>query len=143
MEFPKLAKSSCLFFFNNFGIATLVLTGIICMDNSVLPFFGICIKSKSINNCYVLSRDNIGDHKSTLAYYFFFLFILKLIIARQLRLAFLMHSWKDTLDYSSNTMESAIQYEKFMNVRKPSIPPQLVYTLCCHSMFQAMVPKVV
>ncbi|XP_024118945.1 cysteine--tRNA ligase, cytoplasmic isoform X1 [Oryzias melastigma] len=35
--------------------------------------------------------------------------------ARQLRLAFLMHSWKDTLDYSSNTMESAIQYEKFMN----------------------------
>lgn len=36
--------------------------------------------------------------------------------ARQLRLAFLMHSWKDTLDYSSNTMESAVQYEKFMNV---------------------------
>ncbi|XP_053473133.1 cysteine--tRNA ligase, cytoplasmic isoform X2 [Ictalurus furcatus] len=35
--------------------------------------------------------------------------------ARQLRLAFLMHSWKDTLDYSCNTMESAIQYEKFMN----------------------------
>lgn len=36
--------------------------------------------------------------------------------ARQLRLAFLMHAWKDTLDYSSNTMESALQYEKFMNV---------------------------
>lgn len=36
--------------------------------------------------------------------------------ARQLRLAFLMHSWKDTLDYSSNTMESAVQYEKLMNV---------------------------
>ncbi|KAM4617669.1 cysteine--tRNA ligase, cytoplasmic isoform 2-T2 [Discoglossus pictus] len=35
--------------------------------------------------------------------------------ARQLRLAFLMHSWKDTLDYSCNTMESAVQYEKFMN----------------------------
>ncbi|KAL1007638.1 hypothetical protein UPYG_G00089360 [Umbra pygmaea] len=35
--------------------------------------------------------------------------------ARQLRLAFLMHSWKDTLDYSSNTMESAVQFEKFMN----------------------------
>lgn len=28
-----------------------------------------------------------------------------------------MHSWKDTLDYSSNTMESAVQYEKFMSVR--------------------------
>lgn len=36
--------------------------------------------------------------------------------ARQLRLAFLMHSWKDTLDYSSNTMESAVHYEKFLNV---------------------------
>ncbi|XP_068116762.1 cysteine--tRNA ligase, cytoplasmic isoform X1 [Hyperolius riggenbachi] len=35
--------------------------------------------------------------------------------ARQLRLAFLMHSWKDTLDYSTNTMESAVQYEKFMS----------------------------
>ncbi|XP_033841246.1 cysteine--tRNA ligase, cytoplasmic isoform X1 [Periophthalmus magnuspinnatus] len=35
--------------------------------------------------------------------------------ARQLRLAFLMHAWKDTLDYSPNTMESAVQYEKFMN----------------------------
>ncbi|XP_018410941.1 PREDICTED: cysteine--tRNA ligase, cytoplasmic [Nanorana parkeri] len=35
--------------------------------------------------------------------------------ARQLRLAFLMHSWKDTLDYSTNTMESAVQYEKFLN----------------------------
>jgi len=27
-----------------------------------------------------------------------------------------MHSWKDTLDYSPNTMESAVQYEKFLNV---------------------------
>ncbi|MEE6499394.1 hypothetical protein FKM82_003433, partial [Ascaphus truei] len=35
--------------------------------------------------------------------------------ARQLRLAFLMHSWKDTLDYSNNTMESAVQYEKFLS----------------------------
>ncbi|KAG8438404.1 hypothetical protein GDO86_008907 [Hymenochirus boettgeri] len=35
--------------------------------------------------------------------------------ARQLRLAFLMHSWKDTLDYSNNTMESAVQYERFLN----------------------------
>lgn len=35
--------------------------------------------------------------------------------ASQLRLAFLMHSWKDTLDYSENTMEMAVQYEKFLN----------------------------
>ncbi|XP_069079114.1 cysteine--tRNA ligase, cytoplasmic isoform X1 [Pleurodeles waltl] len=40
---------------------------------------------------------------------------LKKNTARQLRLAFLMHSWKDTLDYSNNTMESALQYEKFLN----------------------------
>merc|ERR1719309_533640 len=32
--------------------------------------------------------------------------------ARQLRLAFLLHSWKDTLDYSDNTMELAKSYEK-------------------------------
>ncbi|XP_053684550.1 cysteine--tRNA ligase, cytoplasmic [Sabethes cyaneus] len=35
--------------------------------------------------------------------------------AAQLRLAFLLHSWKDTLDYSENTMEMAVQYERFLN----------------------------
>ena len=35
--------------------------------------------------------------------------------ARQLRLAFLLHSWKDTLDYSDNTMELAKSYEKTVN----------------------------
>nr|CAB3227681.1 cysteine--tRNA ligase, cytoplasmic-like [Phallusia mammillata] len=35
--------------------------------------------------------------------------------ARQLRFAFLLHSWKDTLDYSENTMHDAVQYEKLMN----------------------------
>ncbi|XP_055904934.1 cysteine--tRNA ligase, cytoplasmic [Eupeodes corollae] len=40
---------------------------------------------------------------------------LKKHTASQLRLAFLMHSWKDTLDYSENTMEMAVQYEKFLN----------------------------
>jgi len=35
--------------------------------------------------------------------------------ARQLRLAFLLHSWKDTLDYSDNTMELAKNYEKTVN----------------------------
>lgn len=33
-----------------------------------------------------------------------------------------MHSWKDTLDYSSNTMDSALQYEKFMNVSAKFLP---------------------
>lgn len=47
--------------------------------------------------------------------------------ARQLRLAFLMHSWKDTLDYSSNTMESAVQYERFMNVGgRPQVGTNMV-----------------
>lgn len=36
--------------------------------------------------------------------------------ARQLRFAFLLHSWRDTLDYSVNTMEISIQYEKLFNV---------------------------
>ena len=35
--------------------------------------------------------------------------------ARQLRLAFLLHAWKDTLDYSPNTMELAKSYEKTVN----------------------------
>ena len=38
--------------------------------------------------------------------------VLKRYTARQLRLTFLLHSWKDTLDYSDATMESAISYEK-------------------------------
>ncbi|XP_070577152.1 cysteine--tRNA ligase, cytoplasmic-like [Ptychodera flava] len=35
--------------------------------------------------------------------------------ARQLRFAFLLHSWKDTLDYSDNTMEAAVHVEKTLN----------------------------
>ncbi|KAL4622703.1 cysteine-tRNA ligase, cytoplasmic isoform X1 [Arapaima gigas] len=56
-----------------------------------------CKMSKSLKN-FITIKDALAKHT-----------------ARQLRLAFLMHSWKDTLDYSSNTMESAIQYEKFLN----------------------------
>ena len=37
--------------------------------------------------------------------------------ARQLRLMFLLHSWRDTLDYSDATMTEALNYEKFINVR--------------------------
>lgn len=36
--------------------------------------------------------------------------------ASDLRLMFLLHSWKDTLDYSENTMEMATQYKKYLNV---------------------------
>lgn len=40
---------------------------------------------------------------------------LKKHTACQLRFAFLLHSWKDTLDYSDNTMEIALTYEKHIN----------------------------
>uniref|UniRef100_A0A336KAQ1 Cysteine--tRNA ligase, cytoplasmic n=1 Tax=Culicoides sonorensis TaxID=179676 RepID=A0A336KAQ1_CULSO len=56
-----------------------------------------CKMSKSLKN-FITIQDALKKHTAT-----------------QLRLAFLLHSWKDTLDYSDNTMESAIQYEKFMN----------------------------
>lgn len=36
--------------------------------------------------------------------------------ACDLRLIFLLHSWKDTLDYSDNTLEMATQYKKFLSV---------------------------
>ena len=36
--------------------------------------------------------------------------------ARQLRLMFLLHSWRDTLDYSEDTMAQALGYEKLVSV---------------------------
>lgn len=36
--------------------------------------------------------------------------------ARQLRLAFLLHAWNTTLDYSEATMAEALQTEKALNV---------------------------
>ncbi|XP_070558750.1 cysteine--tRNA ligase, cytoplasmic-like [Ptychodera flava] len=56
-----------------------------------------CKMSKSLKN-FISIKDALEKHSS-----------------RQLRLMFLLHSWKDTLDYSANTMENAIQYEKVMN----------------------------
>lgn len=35
---------------------------------------------------------------------------------RQLRLAFLLHSWSATLDYSEGTMREALAWEKMFNV---------------------------
>jgi cysteinyl-tRNA synthetase len=40
--------------------------------------------------------------------------------ARQLRLAFLLHSWSATLDYSQATMREAQYYEKMFNVHNVS-----------------------
>lgn len=56
-----------------------------------------CKMSKSLKN-FITIKDALTRHT-----------------ARQLRLAFLLHSWKDTLDYSNNTMEMAVQWEKLLN----------------------------
>ncbi|XP_066998786.2 cysteine--tRNA ligase, cytoplasmic [Anabrus simplex] len=56
-----------------------------------------CKMSKSLKN-FITIKEALTQHS-----------------ARQLRLAFLLHSWKDTLDYSSNTMEMACQYERMLN----------------------------
>ncbi|XP_035891839.1 cysteine--tRNA ligase, cytoplasmic [Anopheles stephensi] len=56
-----------------------------------------CKMSKSLKN-FVTIQQALEKHTAT-----------------QLRLAFLLHSWKDTLDYSENTMEMAVQYERFLN----------------------------
>lgn len=38
--------------------------------------------------------------------------------SRQLRLAFLLHSWSATLDYSDSTMSESLHYERMLNVRE-------------------------
>jgi len=40
---------------------------------------------------------------------------LKQCSARHLRMTFLMHAWKDTLDYSPNTVELAVYFDKITN----------------------------
>ena len=56
-----------------------------------------CKMSKSLKN-FITIKEALKQHTST-----------------QIRFAFLLHSWKDTLDYSANTMKIAIGFEKFLN----------------------------
>lgn len=63
-----------------------------------------CKMSKSLKN-FITIKEALKQHTAT-----------------QIRFAFLLHSWKDTLDYSANTMEIAIRFEKllsefFLNVK--------------------------
>ncbi|KAF7212144.1 cysteinyl-tRNA synthetase [Nothobranchius furzeri] len=92
LRFPhhdnELAQSEA-YFENNFWVRYFLHTGHLTIAG--------CKMSKSLKN-FITIKDALSKNS-----------------ARQLRLAFLMHSWKDTLDYSSNTMDSAVQYEKFMN----------------------------
>lgn len=57
-----------------------------------------CKMSKSLKN-FITIKEALNRHT-----------------ARQLRLMFLLHSWKDTLDYSDDTMKAAISYEKTVDV---------------------------
>uniref|UniRef100_A0A2K6L4T2 Cysteine--tRNA ligase, cytoplasmic n=1 Tax=Rhinopithecus bieti TaxID=61621 RepID=A0A2K6L4T2_RHIBE len=92
LRFPhhdnELAQSEA-YFENDYWVRYFLHTGHLTIAG--------CKMSKSLKN-FITIKDALKKHS-----------------ARQLRLAFLMHSWKDTLDYSSNTMESALQYEKFLN----------------------------
>uniref|UniRef100_A0A8C4ETM4 Cysteine--tRNA ligase, cytoplasmic n=1 Tax=Dicentrarchus labrax TaxID=13489 RepID=A0A8C4ETM4_DICLA len=92
LRFPhhdnELAQSEA-FFENDYWVRYFLHTGHLTIAG--------CKMSKSLKN-FITIKDALAKNS-----------------ARQLRLAFLMHSWKDTLDYSPNTMESAVQYEKFMN----------------------------
>lgn len=56
-----------------------------------------CKMSKSLKN-FVTIADALKRHT-----------------ARQLRIGFLLHGWKETLDYSENTMDMAMQTEKLFN----------------------------
>ncbi|GFR22086.1 cysteine--tRNA ligase, cytoplasmic [Trichonephila clavata] len=55
-----------------------------------------CKMSKSLKN-FITIQSALEHHTS-----------------RQIRLAFLLHSWKDTLDYSPQTLDVALHYEKFI-----------------------------
>ncbi|KAK2181286.1 hypothetical protein NP493_402g01036 [Ridgeia piscesae] len=75
-----------------------------CNDNWVRYFLHSghlhiqgCKMSKSLKN-FITIKDALKRHS-----------------ARQLRLAFLLHNWKDMLDYSDNTMQAAVGYEKLVS----------------------------
>lgn len=56
-----------------------------------------CKMSKSLKN-FITIKEALKQHTAT-----------------QIRLVFLLHSWKDTLDYSVKTMDIAKQFEKMLN----------------------------
>lgn len=57
-----------------------------------------CKMSKSLKN-FITIRDALKQHS-----------------ARELRFAFLLHSWRDTLDYGADTMNQAIAFNKTITV---------------------------
>ena len=54
---------------------------------------------------------------------------------RQLRLAFLLHPWGATLDYSTQTMREALHWEKLFNVSWCDVCEESSSILVCRSFF--------
>ncbi|KAH3890802.1 cysteine--tRNA ligase, cytoplasmic-like isoform X4 [Dreissena polymorpha] len=91
LKFPhhdnELAQAEA-YFENDHWVRYFIHSGHLTIDG--------CKMSKSLKN-FITIRDALGQHT-----------------ARQLRLLFLLHSWKDTLDYGADTMTGAIKYEKLI-----------------------------
>ncbi|XP_053385262.1 cysteine--tRNA ligase, cytoplasmic-like [Mercenaria mercenaria] len=92
LKFPhhdnELAQAEA-YFENDHWVQYFIHSGHLTIDG--------CKMSKSLKN-FITIKDALKKHT-----------------ARQLRLLFLLHSWKDTLDYGSDTMTGAIRYEKLVS----------------------------
>ncbi|KAH9496409.1 hypothetical protein Btru_012569 [Bulinus truncatus] len=92
LKFPhhdnELAQAEA-FFENDHWVRYFVHSGHLTIDG--------CKMSKSLKNFITIKE------------------ALKKYTPRQMRLLYLLHSWKDTLDYSEKTMEVASDYEKTLN----------------------------
>lgn len=92
LKFPhhdnELAQSEA-YFENDHWVQYFIHSGHLTIDG--------CKMSKSLKN-FITIKEALKKHT-----------------ARQLRLLFLLHSWKDTLDYGTDTMTVAIRYEKFVS----------------------------
>lgn len=92
LKFPhhdnELAQSEA-YYNNDHWVRYFLHTGHLHIDG--------CKMSKSLKN-FITIKKALEDHSASL-----------------LRIAFLLHSWKDTLDYSSNTMEGSRQFFKMIS----------------------------
>ncbi|OWF41686.1 Cysteine--tRNA ligase, cytoplasmic [Mizuhopecten yessoensis] len=92
LKFPhhdnELAQAEA-YYKNDHWVRYFLHSGHLTIDN--------CKMSKSLKN-FISIKDALKKHTS-----------------RQLRLLFLLHAWKDTLDYGENSMEVALKYEKSFN----------------------------
>lgn len=66
--------------------------------------------SKSLKN-FITIREVLASHPS-----------------RRLRLAFLLHSWKDTMDYSRDTMVEAAAFDRMLLVSEGAERNELIWS---------------